>query len=173
MSADVLSIIPTDPYWNPDQDAGARAPAIVTELSYGTPGGVAIEIDATWHGMLSVVGCGENLERIGCPHCGGSINIEWWGDQLEAHCEDGFTTLAGPADSPASRSPPGIPNSSCLRTRSSQGSQMRSGTPSARSGLTSDLHPPSARRMPDAGCRTNVAGPAPRDQARIGSPLHT
>ncbi|MFE2642729.1 hypothetical protein ACFXDO_09165 [Streptomyces nigra] len=26
--------------------------------------------------------------------CGASIDTEWWGDLLEAHCDDGFATLA-------------------------------------------------------------------------------
>ncbi|GAA1233585.1 hypothetical protein GCM10009665_24870 [Kitasatospora nipponensis] len=94
MSDDVLSVIPTDPHWQPDQDAGNQAAAIVAELACGMPDGVDVEIDVTWHDGLTVVDCGENLERIGCPHCGGSIDTEWWADLLEAHCEDGFATLA-------------------------------------------------------------------------------
>lgn len=94
MSDDVLSVIPTDPYWQPDQDAGTRAAAIVAELACGTPDDLDVEIDVTWHDGLTVVDCGENLERIGCPHCGASIDTEWWADLLEAHCEDGFATLA-------------------------------------------------------------------------------
>ncbi|MEE1838548.1 hypothetical protein ACIODX_38345 [Streptomyces sp. NPDC088190] len=52
-----------------------------------------VEIDVTWHDVITVVDCGANLERIGCPLCGASIDTEWWADLLEAHVEDGFTTL--------------------------------------------------------------------------------
>ncbi|MFD1930654.1 MULTISPECIES: hypothetical protein [Nonomuraea] len=94
MSDDVLSVIPTDPHWQPSKAAADRAAAIVADLAPGTPGGVDVEIDVTWHDTLTVVDCGQNLERIGCPHCGASIDTEWWAALLEANCEDGFATLA-------------------------------------------------------------------------------
>ena len=42
---------------------------------------------------FAVVDCGVNLERITCPHCGGSLDTDWWSDLLEEHAESGFTTL--------------------------------------------------------------------------------
>lgn len=92
MSDDVLSVIPTDPYWQPDQAAADRAAAIVTDLESEAPDDIDVEV--TWHDTLTVVDCGENLERIGCPCCRASIDTEWWADLLEAHCEDGFASLA-------------------------------------------------------------------------------
>ncbi|SEE31288.1 hypothetical protein SAMN04490357_7634 [Streptomyces misionensis] len=53
-----------------------------------------VEIDVTWHDTLTPVDCGDNLARIGCPHCGASIDTEWYADLLETHGEDGFATLA-------------------------------------------------------------------------------
>jgi hypothetical protein len=94
MSDDVLSVIPTDPYWQPDKAAADRITAMVVDLAPGIPGGADVEIDVTWHDTLTVVDCGANLEKITCPHCGASIDTDWWGDLLEAHYEDGFTTLA-------------------------------------------------------------------------------
>lgn len=93
MSDDVLSIIPTDPYWQPDQDAADHAAALAADLSPGVPDDADVEIDVTWHETLAVVDCGANLEKIGCPLCGASIDTAWWGELLEAHCDDGFTTL--------------------------------------------------------------------------------
>jgi hypothetical protein len=93
MSDDVLSIIPTDPWWQPDQDAGERAAALVEELAPGLPGGVEVEIDTTWHDVLTVVDCGANLERIRCPQCRASIDTEGWADLLDDHSQDGFATL--------------------------------------------------------------------------------
>ncbi|KUJ33515.1 hypothetical protein ADL25_45025 [Streptomyces sp. NRRL F-5122] len=93
MSDDVLSVIPTDPRWQPEQAAAERAASIVEDLAPGRPGGVDVEIDTTWLGTLTVVGCGRNLQKIGCPHCGASIDTEWWAGLLEAHWEDGFPTL--------------------------------------------------------------------------------
>ncbi|MYW01047.1 hypothetical protein [Streptomyces sp. SID3343] len=90
MSDDVLSVIPTDPLWQPDRPAGDRTAALVADLIDDDE----VDIDVSWHEAITVVDCGENLERIGCPHCGGSIDTAWWGDLLETHVADGFTTLA-------------------------------------------------------------------------------
>jgi hypothetical protein len=86
MSEDVLSVIPTDPHWQPDQAAADRAARVVAGLE-------DVRIEVTWHDVLTVVDCGDNLERIECGLCGGSIPVEWWGDLLEAHCDSGFPTL--------------------------------------------------------------------------------
>ncbi|MEU9157796.1 hypothetical protein AB0D59_46530 [Streptomyces sp. NPDC048417] len=94
MSDDVLSIIPTDPQWQPDRAAPERTAALAADLAPGLPDGVEVEIDVTWHDTLTPVDCGDNLERIGRPHCGASIDTEWYADLLETHCEDGFATLA-------------------------------------------------------------------------------
>lgn len=92
MSEDVLSVIPTDPYWQPDQAAADRTAALVAEWEPGTRDG-DVDVDVSWHEGLGVVDCGQNLERITCPDCRTSIDIEWWAGLLQAHCEDGFTTL--------------------------------------------------------------------------------
>ncbi|MFD8008708.1 hypothetical protein [Streptomyces sp. NPDC058955] len=94
MSDDVLSVLPTDPHWQPDRDAVERAVALVEELAPGVDGGADVEIDVSWYDAMTAVDCGGNLERIGCPLCRADIDTMWWGDLLEAHCEDGFTTLA-------------------------------------------------------------------------------
>ncbi len=100
MSDDILSIIPTDPHWQPVQDAADRAAAIMADLAPGEPDGVDAEIDVTWHDNIAVIACGANLERIGCPHCGASIDTEWWHDLLEAHFDEGFANLAVKAPTP-------------------------------------------------------------------------
>ena len=93
MSDDVLSVIPTAPHWQPDQAAADRLASIVAELESGLPDGVDVEIDVSWHDQLTVVDCGVNLERISCPLCAASIDTEWWADLLEAHGQEGFSTL--------------------------------------------------------------------------------
>jgi hypothetical protein len=94
MSDDVLSIIPTDPQWQPDRAAAERAAALAADLAPSRAGGVEVEIDVTWHDTVTVVDCGGNLERIGCPHCGATIDPEWWADQLGNRYENGFANLA-------------------------------------------------------------------------------
>jgi hypothetical protein len=94
VSDDVLSVIPTDPYWQPDRAAADRTAAVVADLAPGVAGGVDAEIDVTWHDTPVVVACGQNLRRIGCPHCGASISTEWWTGLLDDRAGDGFATLA-------------------------------------------------------------------------------
>jgi hypothetical protein len=94
MSDDVLSVIPTDPHWQPDRPAADRAAALVTEMAPGLPDGADVEIDVIWHDVVTVVDAGENLEKIVCSLCGGSIDLGWWADLLEVHCESGFATLS-------------------------------------------------------------------------------
>ncbi|MFG2848790.1 hypothetical protein ACGF12_37415 [Kitasatospora sp. NPDC048296] len=91
MSDDVLSVIPTDPRWQPDPAAAARAVAVVAELVREDDGA---EVEVSWHERTAVVDCGENLERIGCPHCGGTLGPHWWGELLEERAEDDAATLA-------------------------------------------------------------------------------
>ncbi|MEW1640196.1 hypothetical protein AB0469_39820 [Streptomyces sp. NPDC093801] len=94
MSDDVLSIIPSDPWWQPDHDAADRVIALVEELTPGLADGVGVEIDVRWHDVVTFVDCGVNLEGIGSPLCQASIGTEWWGDLLGSDCDGGFTTLA-------------------------------------------------------------------------------
>ncbi|MET9482066.1 hypothetical protein [Streptomyces sp. NPDC006638] len=94
MSDDILSVIPTDPYWQPDPAAATRTAAMVENLVSGPPDASEVDIDVTWHEMPAFVDCGQNLERIGCPRCGAEIDTEWWGDFMDEHDGDGFTSLA-------------------------------------------------------------------------------
>ncbi|MFI5689062.1 hypothetical protein [Streptomyces sp. NPDC051636] len=95
MSDDVLSVIPTDPHWQPERAAGERAAALVTEPAPGHPDGVDAETDVDWYDTLTVVDCGQNLRRIGCPHCGSEIDRAWYEDLVEDHPE-GFSALTFP-----------------------------------------------------------------------------
>ncbi|MEU0025071.1 zinc ribbon domain-containing protein [Streptomyces sp. NPDC006335] len=94
MSDTVYSVIPTDPHWLPDRDAGDRATALVTRLAPEDDGGFDTEIETDWYDTVTAVDCGENLTRISCPACGAPIDPEWYRDLIEAHGDDGFATLA-------------------------------------------------------------------------------
>jgi hypothetical protein len=92
MSEDVLSVIPTDPHWQPEGAAALRAKALVTGLTGGLDPDTDVDIDVDWYDAPSVVDSAQNLQRIGCPRCRGSIDLEWWGDLIEKH-QDGFPSL--------------------------------------------------------------------------------
>ncbi|GAA3399132.1 hypothetical protein [Streptomyces roseoviridis] len=62
MSDDILSIIPSDPRWQPDSDAADSVVALVEELAPGADGGVDVEIEVMWHDAVTAVDCGANLE---------------------------------------------------------------------------------------------------------------
>lgn len=93
MSENILSIIPTDPRWQPEPEAADRARALLAQLA-PNPDRTDDELTAEWHETITVVDCGANLERITCPQCGSAIDTEWWGDLLEERFEDGFDDLA-------------------------------------------------------------------------------
>ncbi|MGW2256011.1 hypothetical protein ACWCXH_38590 [Kitasatospora sp. NPDC001660] len=57
-----MSVVPTDPHWQPGQAAADRAAAIMADL---TSDDDDVGIDVTWHDTLAVVGCGANL--VGRP----------------------------------------------------------------------------------------------------------
>ena len=89
LSDNILSVIPTDPYWQPGRDAADRAAALAAELA---PGDLT-EVKASFHDTVTVVDCGANLSRIGCPGCGAEIDTGWWGDLLEERVDAGFDDL--------------------------------------------------------------------------------
>ncbi|AKN72588.1 hypothetical protein QR97_24990 [Streptomyces sp. PBH53] len=100
MSENVLSVIPTDPYWQPAPDAADRAAALVLELVSGSADDDhadpdAVELDIDWHESLTPVDCGQYLTSIRCPHCNGPIDPEWYRNLLDACDErgDGLPTL--------------------------------------------------------------------------------
>ncbi|MYX38770.1 MULTISPECIES: hypothetical protein [unclassified Streptomyces] len=94
MSDDVLSVIPTDPRWQPGHDAAERAAALVSSLVPRDPDGSDAEIEVSRYDTITPVDCGSNLVSLGCPLCGGSIDTQWWADLLEAYADLGFETLA-------------------------------------------------------------------------------
>ncbi|MGI5170073.1 hypothetical protein ACQEU3_37550 [Spirillospora sp. CA-253888] len=93
MSDDVLSVIPTDPQWQPDPLSADRAAALATELAPEAADGVDVEVEVTWNEVPTFVDCGQNLEKIGCPLCQALIDVGWLQDLMEAHADDGLPLL--------------------------------------------------------------------------------
>ncbi|MFD8692993.1 hypothetical protein [Streptomyces sp. NPDC059651] len=91
MSDNYLTMIPTDPYWQPGEDAADRAAAA---LSHMLPDDDARRgLEAKWHDSVEVVWCGANLERISCPHCGTECAPGWWAEAVSERYDEGFPTL--------------------------------------------------------------------------------
>lgn len=86
MSDDVLSVIPTDPYWSPGPGAAERAAAAAAVLA-------GAEAEAVRHDGVAFIDCGADLERIGCPRCAAPIDFDRWSDLVGARFEEGFATL--------------------------------------------------------------------------------
>jgi hypothetical protein len=89
----VLSVVPTDPRWQPDRDTGRAAGDVVASLALASGDGGWCTVN--WHDQITVVDCGENLQTIRCPHCGQEIDSDWFGDLLEQRhtSDEGFTSL--------------------------------------------------------------------------------
>ncbi|MFR9794790.1 hypothetical protein ACL02U_02650 [Streptomyces sp. MS06] len=91
MSETFLSVIPTDPDWQPDQAAGDGSAALLNELCPRAGG----EIEVRWHTLPAFVNSGADLETISCPRCGSRLDIrEWWMPQMDgAYDGAGFSNL--------------------------------------------------------------------------------
>lgn len=94
MSDDTLSVIPADPYWQPDQAQAERAVSAVAAHLPGGRDGLELEIEVQLYKKAHLVDCGSNLSRISCPHCGKQIDTTWWRDVLEERFEDGLDDLS-------------------------------------------------------------------------------
>ncbi|WP_234334167.1 hypothetical protein [Streptomyces sp. NRRL B-1347] len=91
MSDDKLSVIPSNPHWQPGQDAADRAAAVLTEFATGS--GDTGEVEVMWYDTATFVDCGANLDRIECPRCDAPLDIGWWADRMGTHGESGFADL--------------------------------------------------------------------------------
>ncbi|MFJ4846283.1 MULTISPECIES: hypothetical protein [unclassified Streptomyces] len=91
MSDNYLTVIPTDPYWQPGKDAADRAAAALSRM---LPDDDARRGLATaWHDSVEVVWCGSHLTSISCPHCGAECPSGWWGEAVSERYDEGFPTL--------------------------------------------------------------------------------
>ncbi|MCE7003334.1 hypothetical protein LWC34_10920 [Kibdelosporangium philippinense] len=90
MSANILSVIPTEPRWQPDKPAAERAIALAERFFADDD---RAEIEACWYSPIMAITSGENLVRITCPSCDGDIDFWWYNDLLERK-HAGFDTLA-------------------------------------------------------------------------------
>lgn len=78
MSAHVLSIIPTDPFWVPGAEAAEAARAALARVYPG-----AREVGVYRHEDPVFVDQGENFESVRCPGCHSELPIEWWQERMD------------------------------------------------------------------------------------------
>lgn len=89
MSTDLLSIIPTDPFWIPGVPAGEAARAV---LAGACPG--ASEVLIGRHDDPVFVDQGENFEEVRCPACSRVLSMDWWEQRMNDADATGFRVLA-------------------------------------------------------------------------------
>lgn len=88
MSDNWIALIPEIPEHIPDTEQQNRALSYFWSIA---PGADEIEIKLSDRFMF--FGCGANLERISCPHCGQEIPIDWWQDRMGEGYGSDFTDL--------------------------------------------------------------------------------
>jgi hypothetical protein len=88
MSTDIVSIIPTDPFWVPVAEAAAAARAILARVY---PGARKVAMD--WHEGPVFVDQGENFETVRCPGCQINLPIDWWQDRMNEAYATNFHVL--------------------------------------------------------------------------------
>ncbi|WP_067821543.1 hypothetical protein [Actinomadura kijaniata] len=91
MSDFVVSVIPTDPRWQPSPEAADACADLLRALLYPEEPDPEVEID--WYDRVAIVHPHENLQHVTCPRCGREISD--WFDELaeEAEEREGLTAL--------------------------------------------------------------------------------
>lgn len=97
MSDTILRLYAADPDFRADSSTAARARRAAETMF---PDADEIDVDVYEH--LTLIDCGENLERITCPQCGAPISVEWWSDRMDELAAGGWEQ--GDVDAPT-RSP--------------------------------------------------------------------
>jgi hypothetical protein len=93
VSSDVLTVFPTDPYWQPSRADGTRAAALAAELAPVGRRTAPVRTEPRWHEGVVFVDCGSNLESVGCRLCGTSLELTWWSEAVDARAVGGFEDL--------------------------------------------------------------------------------
>ncbi|WP_369383226.1 hypothetical protein [Streptomyces sp. cg36] len=91
MSDTYLTVIPTDPLWQPGKEAGDRAMAALSGMLPDSD--ARLGLVNQWHDGVELILCGSNLEKISCPHCGAQCATGWWTDLVSERYDQGFVRL--------------------------------------------------------------------------------
>jgi hypothetical protein len=87
MSDHWLRFIPDDPHFVPTSTAQERAQAYLLTLAPDA------DFAASTDPIIAFWDCGENMERVACPACGGELDLDAWGQLMNDDWSDeqGFT----------------------------------------------------------------------------------
>ncbi|MGE5549820.1 MAG: hypothetical protein ACM3ZC_04710 [Bacteroidota bacterium] len=88
MSDSVLKVIPMESKFMPTQEAQDRAEEFFSSLF---PEADEISIDISEEVIF--VDQGENLERVLCPACGATLEMDWWVEVMNVAAEGKFSIL--------------------------------------------------------------------------------
>lgn len=110
----IVRVIPTDPTWQPTEEA-AQQTAAAARILAGVPENIYPSVDVHFMAHIEMAHPHENLERVGCHRCGADIGLGWLAKVMGDNPEGGpFGTLlrrradhqrcgtaGGPAGTPA------------------------------------------------------------------------
>jgi hypothetical protein len=78
VSVNFLRLIPTDPFWEPDEVPARRALAVLGKLAPATE---VLELKR-FEGVV-FVDAGANLEQVKCPYCSAVLQWDWLGEEMD------------------------------------------------------------------------------------------
>ena len=88
MSENLLKLIPHDPQFVPAATPREVATVLLRMLFLHADGVSARETAA-----VEFIDQGGNFEGVACPRCGAALDVDWWGDAVDAAFEGCFADL--------------------------------------------------------------------------------
>jgi hypothetical protein len=85
VSDTILRLYAADPDYRADAETAVRAKRAAASMFPG-----ADEIEVEVYPKVTLIDCGENLERIVCAHCGVTLSDEWWRARMDELAEEGW-----------------------------------------------------------------------------------
>jgi hypothetical protein len=96
VSDTILRLYASDPDYRADPPTAARAKDAAKLMFPG-----ADQIDVEVYSNVTLIDCGENLERIVCPRCGATIAVDWWGARMDELADDAWEQADVDAPTPS------------------------------------------------------------------------
>ena len=78
MSDHFIVVVPRDPRLVPTDEVQRRVVEVLKRIAPAAES-VMVEVSP----RVQFFDCGQNFERVSCPHCSAEISIEWWRDRMD------------------------------------------------------------------------------------------